>query len=631
MKFEQFRLLCTIFLCSLFKTTMTTVHRNSISKRSSAQEVDHKRHSKEPSIASTMSRLQLLNRKFNNSPSFDIELGEEDEEEGKNGNEKDADGKEINSNSTLRDSLLAIDTISKQKDIDIMSDNIETSLNLLVPLNQYMQDFESNLHKLANEMEVLQSRLSGLDDEIRKSSKMDMLLTPVLNDLLISPKCIRILLNSEINEIWAQSLTEILEKKEILQNSDSQRLNQNDVEYFLKLIDQLEWKCIERIRKFMIQNIKYLRMNNSSSIKVQQKMLKVKEINLFFQKKAPTIAKEIETAYIYTIRWYYYSNFIKYISSLEVLQIAESNTTMTSNSTKNLPVSLQLDNTNAINEYLINLPRRYEQLFDEKNKYAILAKIAETTSSLSTTTSNNNNNNNKFFFEQIFQFLNCTIIDNINIEFTFMNDFFHYENNEEINNIFKSIWSPVLKLGNNFTSYLLKKCSNDYFGILYTIHKIQNMQKDVQRLCLPELLESYFDSQLILLWPQLQRNMDILSTRVSSTLKSTALIKQVISSKNGNTLLVPLQLTQSFGTVIASLLQILDINVQGPLEGSVERISNIYEQGLVQLSEGLSDEKKKLFLYVNVQQVATVLDVSGGEGGKSLAEHYSKLAAAYSP
>lgn len=655
---------------------MTTLpHRNSISKRSSFLvqtggtdlskrnirngKIDQYRTNVQNitghgqnEMKSTISRLDYLNRKFNINPSFDIEISGGDESvedaQGKKmekAKETETESETETSNNTLNFELMNINVFEKQRGIDEMSKSLTESISLLSPLFEYIQSFETNLNQLSNEMEVLQSRLIDLDTEIKKNTTLDRKLTPILNDLLISPNSIKILLNHIIDKTWVNQLVILQEKKEILQNyENTEKINKDNIIELLELIEKLEIKCIERIKLYLIENIKYLRGVNSSSLKVQRKLLKVKEIYKFLKIHNSKLSKDFEIAYIYTIRWYYYFNFVKYISSLENLKILENdynsenlNNNNSSNSNKNgytypnssysnntSSISLLLDNSNAINEYLINLPKRFEQMNDENNKFSILGQIAET-----------NNGNMKFFMEQIFQFLNQTIIDNLTIEFNFIVEFFNLNKNEEMNNMIKQIFVPVLKLGNNFTKYLLNNCKSDYFGILYTIRKIQKMEYEIQHRCLPEIFENYLNSQLLLLWPLFQRDIDTVCENITSALNSTLVIKQIVSSKNN--ILIPLKITQSFSMVLSNLIKLVqnlvfELETSEPLNRSIERLSNTFERGLVQLGGNLDVNKCKLLLYVNFQLVYNVLDNDHNEengSSFSLCEHYKKLVDAY--
>lgn len=662
---------------------MTTIpHRYSISKRSSSQQVVPQQqqqqkqaqsvNSNRPGIKgkrlpravpndlkTTLHRLEYLNNKFNLDPSFDIEVSGDDdyddvkegkECEGENGRDDHQQDKDSSIDVYFNSKLMEIDIASKAKNVYEMENTLESSISLLTPLFQYIQDFEANLNTLSNEMEILQTRLVDLNNEIQENSKIDIKLTPILNDLLIAPKCIKTLLNGKIDEKWVEQLIILQEKRELLQNyENNEQFNHANIVELVSLINRLEIKCVERIKRFLIECIKQLRGTNTSSVKIQSKLLQVKEIFGFLKNKNSSLAKEFETAYIFTIRWYYYFNFVKYISSLETLKISESEyevdrrrkgsiaNNVSSSMSNNGQNSLLLNNGDSINEYLINLPKRLENMNDVNNQYSILAQIAESSEGSGYSGNGNGNGNGsgmKFYMEQIFQFLNQTMIDNLTIEFNFIVEFFILTNNDSINNLVKQIFNPILKLGSNFTNYLLENCKSDYFGILLTIRRIQRMEYEIQNRCLPELFENYLNAQLLTLWPVFQRDIDVLCASITQTMGSTSVIKSVVNSRNN--ILIPLKITQSFSIVLSNLLKLVqslvfELETSEPLNSSIERLSSTYERGLVQLAGSLEEGrgKRRLFLYVNFQLVASVLE-SGGAEHSALREHYRGLVAAYS-
>lgn len=621
---------------------MTAIpHRHSISRRSSIQQLQQpqsgvnsnstraairgrKSKTAPNEVKTTISRLEYLNNKFNVNPSFEIEIsgdeaddsdadGTRDAEDGQRGGGANGNpGEHQHSRTDVQfdPQLMDIDIKRKQQNIDQMASSLDLSISLLTPLFQYIQDFESNLNTLSNEMEVLQTRLVNLNNEIQKNSKIDNILTPILNDMLIPPQCIKILLYGKIDEKWVEQLTILQEKRELLQNYQTkEKVNHENIVELLGLIDKLELKCVERIKRFLIENIKHLRGTQTSSVKVQSRLLQVKEIFVFLKGKNGKLAKEFEMAYVYTIRWYYYYNFVKYISSLEGLKIleneydAEKKGTLANTTSLYGQRSLLLDNTDSINEYLINLPKRMEKMNDENNQYSILGQIAESSGIGGT----------KFYMEQIFVFLNQTMMDNLTIEFNFIVEFFVLTNNDEINSMVKQIFSPIMRMGTNFMTYLLNSCRSDYFGILLTIRRIQRMEYEIQNRCLPELFESYLNTQLLALWPVFQRDVDALCNSITQTLASTSVIKAVLNSRNN--ILIPLKITQSFSIVLSNLVQLVqnlvfELETSEPLNSSIERLSNTFERGMVQLGGSLDDAKgkRRLFLYVNFQLVYNVLD-----------------------
>lgn len=562
----------------------TRAHRQSISKRSSATGVEKNNGGK-----SSVWRLQYLNDRFNKDSKFEIEVGETEEGVTRASNEE----------------LAKLDLAVLEKSLLEMGVALESSIDLLVPIFKYLDKFEGDLEKLSNEMQVLQERLVQLNEEIAENGKIDAEISPVLIDLLIPPKCIEVLVSDSLDAAWVEQMTILQEKKEVLASYEGK--SSENVEEMMKLIEKLELKCVERIKVFIVDSIRRLRDVRASSVKVQSRMLRVRSVVPFLKGRNSGLLVELRTAYVYTMRWYYYFNFVKYISSLEHLNLYECN----------LANDARSYNTSTMNEYLINLPKRFE-LSNEEGKYSVPAQIAESAQG-----------NVKFFMEQAIAFLNQSIVDNITLETSFVTEFFGVEG-EELTEMIGTIFKPVLKMGVNFSKYVMEKCNGDYFGILFAIRRLQKLERETQTRLLPEVVDKYVANQLMLLWPEFQRCMDRLNAGLASGLASTGLLKSVVSGSAN--VMIPLPVTQMFSTVVAGLLQLAtsygnETGEEGadPLCVSVDRLSGVYEKGILQVAASLDKSRQSVFIEVNIQHVVAVLEGTGTGGGKTLVEHFEKV------
>lgn len=77
-------------------------------------------------------------------------------------------------------------------------------------------------------------------------------------------------------------------------------------------------QAIERIRDFLVAQIKSLRSPNINAQIIQQRgFLAYRDIYAFLASHHPKLAEEIGKAYINTMRWYYTSHFARYKQALE--------------------------------------------------------------------------------------------------------------------------------------------------------------------------------------------------------------------------------------------------------------------------------------------------------------------------
>ena len=81
-------------------------------------------------------------------------------------------------------------------------------------------------------------------------------------------------------------------------------------------------QAIERIRDFLVSQIKALRSPSINAQIIQQRaFIAYKDLYLFLAKHHAQLADEIAQAYINTMRWYYSSHFTRYRTALEKIPL----------------------------------------------------------------------------------------------------------------------------------------------------------------------------------------------------------------------------------------------------------------------------------------------------------------------
>ncbi|GME72613.1 unnamed protein product [Ambrosiozyma monospora] len=529
---------------------------------------------------------------------------------------------------SLDNSMLELpieDTLTKLQNYQTILTN---SRVFLKPLFDYLLQFESDLNTLSLEMEFLQKRSHNLNYLIEDKSQIEEKLTPIINDLIIPPEIIKSLVVDPIEERWIENLRFISEKREIYTKYKQRKKGLSCLADLQKLLDYMELKAIERIRDFIIMQIRNLRRGGVSDVSsqvVQKKMLDVKEAYNFLLEAKPKLASELRQAYCHTMRWYYYQHFVKYLSSLEKLSLtkvggnvllgsADDEATNAKSFFGSSKKTKSVHDEITLNEYIIGLPKRLE-ILSKVDETVMPAQIAE-------------NNKLKYHLESHFKNFNQTVMDNVSTEYLFLNDFFKITSFETMNELSKLIFNPVYQLGQNYTKYLITD-SYDLFGILIIIRLVQSMEYELQHRRVP-ILEDYMNYQLILLWPKFQTLIDENCQCIKRTISSTSILKQI--SKN---VMVPLSLTQNFGMVMLNLLKlstnlVFELETSEPLNTSISRLSSEFESAILKL--GGNNKKKELFYYNNFYLVWSILssgDFNVDGVGKLQTEHYKQLCDVY--
>ena len=89
-------------------------------------------------------------------------------------------------------------------------------------------------------------------------------------------------------------------------------------------------QAVERIRDYLVAQIKALRSPNiNAQIIQQQNLIRYKDVWAFLAKNNTTLAEEIGQAYINTMRWYYSNNFSRYqdaLNKMSLIRVGQTDT-----------------------------------------------------------------------------------------------------------------------------------------------------------------------------------------------------------------------------------------------------------------------------------------------------------------
>lgn len=84
-------------------------------------------------------------------------------------------------------------------------------------------------------------------------------------------------------------------------------------------------QAVERIRDYLVSQIKAMRSPNiNAQIIQQQRLVRFKDLYSYLSRAHPTITGELTQAYANTMRWYYQSNFSRYLQALEKIKVYPS-------------------------------------------------------------------------------------------------------------------------------------------------------------------------------------------------------------------------------------------------------------------------------------------------------------------
>ncbi|CUM51744.1 uncharacterized protein AC631_03608 [Debaryomyces fabryi] len=402
--------------------------------------------------------------------------------------------------------------------------NIKTHREKLMPIKTIITDFNTELEQLSSSLASLQQQSSRLSSDLDLQRASSEKLNPIILDLMIPPDIVKSIVKDLIDVQWLENIRFINEKILLISSVKSNKADKKLTELYKdsRAFSQLESgikllvaKSVERIRDFIIYNIKLLRSSqNTSSQSIQQSLLNVKELFAFIKVHHSELANQLQLAYIYTMKWYYQTRFAKYLYAIEKLHIRHVDLNLVlgsghnANDEKSLfggglknwlysggnnPMGSSQTNTHlqlqsqaqqlqqsqlsklSISDYLLSIDKRLQILEARGDtpepQLAIPSQIAETTPF-------------NYWLEFIYNQWSIALIDNIVVEYLFMVEFF-YQGDEKFCNVDtlkrnsrendststgnsqKNDWSHVMfsnvyKMGYDFVSWLISHQPSPY-------------------------------------------------------------------------------------------------------------------------------------------------------------------------
>jgi hypothetical protein len=487
---------------------------------------------------------------------------------------------------------------------------------VLKSVEAYLTSFQADLANVSSEIESLQSRSTTLNNRLQNRRAVEKVLGPEVETLAVPPAVVRRLTEGPVDESWVRALDELEKRSKAI---DAKLKDGRDIKAMQDVrpfIDDVSSKAIERIRDYVVAQIKALRSPSINAQIIQQNsFLKYKDVFTFLAKRQPELGEEISQAYSNTMRWYYTSHFTRYKVALEKLTIHTigPNDSIASESATSKGGKGPSHDTFSIG-------RRMDTL-RTSNDAAMPSYAAE-------------EDKGSHYLEVPFRAFNLALVDNACAEFSFLADFFSKQPFQTTHRKFNEIFQPVFELGQQLTKQLTEN-SFDALGILSCVRLNQHFAFELQRRKVP-VAESYINSTNMLLWPRFQIVIDgncdsIRKATTSLTGKPTGSALSLTSSPSTAQTTAPHPLTQRYANFVQGILALSsEAGDDEPVSNSIGRLRNDFEGFLTKLSKAVSDSRKRQrFLYNNYSLVCTIIAETEGKLADDIKAHYLERREAY--
>jgi hypothetical protein len=381
------------------------------------------------------------------------------------------------------------------------------------------------------------------------------------------------------------------------------------------------WQAVERIRDFLVAQIKALRSPNiNAQIIQQQNFLKFKDLFSFLHRHQPVLAGEICQAYLNTMRWYYLNQFTRYEKALERLKlhVLDKNDVLGHEDSSRRTTVLSGSKIAGAPHDAFNLGRRIDVL-KTTNQLAISSYLAEEDQST-------------HYLEVPFRNFNLALIDNATAEYSFLAAFFSPSLSfAAISRHFNYIFEPTFALGQSLTKQLVAD-TYDVLGVLLCVRLNQHLAFELQRRRVPAA-DGYINGTAMALWPRAQSIMDAHCDSVRAlTAALPARAPSAASAKAASA--APHVVTQRFGQLLHGILA-LSADAGGddePVVASLRRLRNEVEGFLTKASQasfGADKRKRERFLYNNYSLILTIISDVSGKLAVEQQEHFEALKTTY--
>ncbi|KAI0939262.1 hypothetical protein AcV5_000731 [Taiwanofungus camphoratus] len=189
-----------------------------------------------------------------------------------------------------------------------------TSVNLLSSLEAFLSTFQKDLSAVSGQISNLQERSKDIENRLKSRRKIEKPLSSLLADLCIPPPLAKLILDTNVGEPWISAISEF----EGRLNALKVRARVKAARDLAEVAEGLRIVAATKLRAFFLALLQPIRTSMTTNMQVVQTsvFLKYRPLFMFLQHHAPTVANEVQRAYVGAARTYFETGFRRYIRSL---------------------------------------------------------------------------------------------------------------------------------------------------------------------------------------------------------------------------------------------------------------------------------------------------------------------------
>ncbi|EPE26118.1 hypothetical protein GLAREA_02030 [Glarea lozoyensis ATCC 20868] len=496
--------------------------------------------------------------------------------------------------------------------------SIQACDDVLNTVELNLTSFQNDLAAVSMEIETLQARSTALSFRLENRKVVENGLGPIVEEISVSPAVVRKIVDGAIDEAWVRALAEVEKRSKALDTKSNEHRNIKGIADLRPLLDNLVKKALERIRDFLVTQIKALRSPNiNAQIIQQQHFIRYKDLYGFLHRHHPKLAEEISRAYMNTMRWYFLNQFTRYQKALDKvkLHVLDKNDVLGQDDGTRKTTLLSSSKATGPPHDAFNLGRRID-LLKSSNQTAISSFLAEEDKST-------------HYLEFPFRNFSLALVDNASAEYSFLTTFFTPALTfATISRHFNYIFEPTFALGQAMTKSLVHE-TYDCLGLLLCVRINQHLAFELQRRKIPAV-DNYINATRMVMWPRFQMVMDQHCESVRTVTNSIS-TRKPSASEQAKQSAAPHFMTQRFGQFMQSILALsTEAGDDEPVSTSLIRLRSEIEAFLTKTSKVFGDARKReRFLYNNYSLIATIIGDLDGKLAIEQQEHFESLKTAF--
>ncbi|ELR04452.1 hypothetical protein VC83_09534 [Pseudogymnoascus destructans] len=491
--------------------------------------------------------------------------------------------------------------------------SIRACNDILNSVELNLTSFQNDLGDVSAEIETLRARSTTLSSRIENRKVVELGLTPVVEDITVSQTIVKTISEGDIDESWIVALNVVGKWSKALNAKAIEAHNIKSITDLKPLRDQLVNIAIERIRDFLVAQIKALRSPNINAQVVQQRhFIRYKDLFSFLWNHHQTLAEEIGQAYMNTMRWYYLNHFTRYERALSKVKIhaIDKHDVLGNDDSPRKSTLLTTSKATGPPHDAFSLGRRND-ILTTSNQSALPSHLAEDTAT--------------HYLEFPFRNFNLALIDNVCAEYSFLTTFFSPSLSfHTIARYFNYIFSPTFELGHTLTKSLVSE-TFDSFGLLLCVRLNQKFNFKLQRHKIP-VGDSYINGTNMLLWPRFQVIMDLHCESVRKLTANLPTAPPTSKAELAKQSAAPSSMAQRFGQLIQGILELSkETGDDEPVSTSLARLRSALEAFLARVAKTIEGERKRERFLEN--SFSLILTIIGDAQGKLATEQISQIQA----